>query len=135
MFSILLVSHGDIAREFINTCELIAGKQNNIEAISFYAGEDGEDFQEQLAAAAHRLYSEDGLLVLTDLYGATPCNLSIISLLNKYEGVEILSGLNLSMLLQAIMDRTDIRKSVNSILSAGWKGIIDVREQMLLHSK
>lgn len=134
MFNILLVSHGNLSKEFLNTCELITGKQKDIEAISLYEGESREDFGKKVLDAAERLYTEDGLLVLADLYGGTPCNMSVIELLNKYEKVEILSGLNLSMLLEVALNRSNLQESVNSIISSGKEGIIDVKKVMASQS-
>lgn len=132
MFSILLVSHGELAKEFLNTCEFIAGEQKNIAAVGLYPDESRECFQKKIADAAEGLHKEDGLLVLADLYGGSPCTVSILEFINKYEKVEILTGLNLSMLLEVIINRENMHEAVDSILATGKSGIINIRSQMLL---
>lgn len=132
MFGIILISHGELAAEFLNTCTLIAGVQKNIEAVGLYSDESREDMQSKLKAAADRLYTEEGLLILADLYGGTPCNAAILELLKNYEKIKILTGLNLSMLLEAVIHRENLREASALIKETGREGITDIMDCLYL---
>lgn len=129
MYNILIVSHGSIAKGFYDTAEMIMGEIENVKAIGIQPGESAEDFGGKIETLADEIYTDDGLLVLADLYGGTPCNVSILKLLNKYEKVQIISGLNLPILLEALGSRSfSLEKVTDNLIGIGENGILDINK-------
>lgn len=131
MINILLLSHGRLAEEFLNTIKLIMGEQQGVHALGLGVSESIEDFMNRIIAEYLKLNNNDGILVLTDLYGGTPTNAAIYGLLNKYNNMEILTGLNLPLLLEAVIKRNQPAVDlIDSLKKAGTEGIINIREVM-----
>lgn len=129
MYNILIVSHGSIARGFYDTAEMIMGEIENVRAVGIQPGESAEAFGEKIEALAEEIYTDDGLLVLADLYGGTPSNLSIMKLLNKYDNVQLISGINLPILLEALGSRVMPLEDVkDNLINIGKDGIIDINK-------
>lgn len=104
MIGIIICTHSNMAQGMLNSLEMIAGKQENITAISFQNGEDMMALSERIANSA-KTFSNDGLevIVFVDLYGASPFNASAVAFAN--EDVNIVTGVNLAMLLEVSMMR------------------------------
>lgn len=131
MINILLLSHGKLAEEFLNTIKLIMGEQQGVHAIGLDASESIENFMNRIINEYSKLNNSDEILVLTDLYGGTPTNAAIYGLLNKYNNLEILTGLNLPILLEAIIRRNQpVGELIEGLKKAGIEGIISIREVM-----
>lgn len=129
MINILLLSHGRLAEEFLNTAVLIIGMQQGICALGLGASEGMEDFKNRILNEYSKLSSSDEILVLTDLYGGTPTNAAIYGLLNKNNRVEIMTGLNLPILLEAIIKRNlPMAELLEGLKKTGAEGIINIRE-------
>lgn len=129
MYGILLLSHGDLAKEFLNTSRMILGDQEEVLALGLQPDESRESFEKKIIEACSKLYKKDGLLILTDLYGGTPTNAAIFSTLQRYEKLQILTGLNFSMLLEAIINRnTDVDAILERLKLAGIQGICNIKE-------
>lgn len=129
MFNILIVSHGSVAESFCGTAEMIMGEIENIRTAGIQPGVSSQEFGEKIEKLADEIYNDNGLLVLTDLYGGTPCNVSIMNLLNKYSKVQIISGLNLPILLEALGSRSSSLEEVtDKLIKVGKEGIIDVNK-------
>lgn len=131
MINILLLSHGNLAEEFLNTIKLIMGEQQGVHAIGLGASESIENFMNRVIDECSQLNNSDEILVLTDLYGGTPTNAAIYGILNKYSNLEILTGLNLPILLDAIIRRNQpVAELANNLKKTGTEGIISIREVM-----
>ena len=129
MFNILIVSHGNVAKGFYDTAEMIMGEIEGVRAAGIQPGEGNRDFGAKLEKLADEIYCDDGLLVLADLYGGTPCNVSIMNLLNKYDKVQIISGLNLPILLEALGSRSfSLEEAKDNLIDIGKNGIIDINK-------
>jgi mannose/fructose/sorbose-specific phosphotransferase system IIA component len=131
VINILLLSHGKLAEEFLNTIKLIMGNQQGIHALGLDESESIDNFKNRIMDECSKLYNVDGIIVLTDLYGGTPTNAAIYGLLSKYEKLEILTGINLPILLEAAVRRNQpVNELINSLKKAGPEGIISIREVM-----
>lgn len=131
MINILLLSHGKLAEEFLNTIKLIMGELQGVHAIGLGASEGIEDFMNRIVNEYSKINNSDEILVLTDLYGGTPTNAAIYGLLKRYENLEILTGINLPLLLEAIIRRNEpVIELISSLKKAGSEGIINIREVM-----
>ncbi len=104
MVGLVVAAHGRLADELVATAEQILGSLGAVETVSIEPGTSPETIRKQMRAAVHGLDSGEGVLVLADLFGGTPCKESLM--LCQKEHVEVLSGVNLPMLLKA----TSLRK-------------------------
>ena len=72
MIGIVIVSHSNIASEFLSVLEHIVGKQENIEAISIFPDDDVEKKRKEIIKAIKNVDQNKGVVVLTDMFGGTP---------------------------------------------------------------
>lgn len=98
MIGLVLVTHGRLAEEFVTAMEHVVGKQQRIAAISIGPEDDMEGRRADIAAAIADVRADNGVIVLTDLFGGTPSNLAI-SLMEPGK-VEVIAGINLPMLIR-----------------------------------
>ncbi|MCG6982007.1 MAG: PTS sugar transporter subunit IIA [Deltaproteobacteria bacterium] len=103
MVGILLITHKRLAEEFIATAELIVGKIETCVGLSLDPDLPVDDLRQQINQAMDEVNDGDGVIVLTDMFGGTPSNLSL-SFLNT-EGIEVVTGVNLPMLLKLAQSR------------------------------
>ena len=106
MIGILLVTHGEIGKSLIDCAAHILDKYPiSVESVAINSNNDLNSYSNIIAQKIQDLESGNGILIMTDIYGATPCNL-----LNKFiekDKVEVVTGINLPMLIKAISDRKD----------------------------
>lgn len=110
--------------------EHVVGPQSQLETISIGPDDDMEARRKEILDAVRRLDSGDGVILLTDMFGGTPSNLSI-SILDE-ANVEVIAGVNLPMLvrLASVRDDTPLAKAVDLAKDAGRK-YISVARQVL----
>ena len=110
MIGIIIVTHGNLALELKSAMEHILGIQKNIEIIPIKTDDDLEIKKSALEESIKKVDEENGVIILTDMFGGTPSNLAI-SLL-KIGKVEIISGVNLPMLIKLVglRDSNDLQK-------------------------
>lgn len=123
MIGLILVTHGQLAQEFIIAMEHVVGKQSAIKAVCIGPRDDMERRREEIAAAIEEVDSGQGVIILTDLFGGTPSNLSI-SLMEPGK-IEVIAGVNLPMLIRLAKARTSMsmRDAVEAASQAGRKYI------------
>ena len=98
MIGIVVVTHGQLARELVAAAEMIVGEIPNVTAVSIGWHESPDDAQREIADAIGRPESGKGTVVLTDMFGGTPSNLSMTFL--EKGRVEVVTGVNLPMLIR-----------------------------------
>lgn len=123
--ALLLMSHGNFAKAAIDSAELIVGKQTNFETLGVYTVDDVEVLKEEMLQKVSSLDISKGLVVLTDIIGGTPINLA--SQLLSQDGVIVVSGLNLPMLLEVLMNRGQQIDSVADVLKTAYDQGFSVR--------
>ena len=123
MIGLVLVTHGRLAAEFIAAMEHVVGPQPGVEAICIDADDDMEVRRADIAAAAGRVDTGRGVILLTDMFGGTPSNLAI-SLMGR-DNVEVIAGVNLPMLIRLASVRRDssVAAAVEAAQEAGRKYI------------
>ena len=123
MIGIVLVTHGNLAREFLAAMEHVVGKQEQARAISIGPDDDMEQRRADILAAAAEVDTGEGTILLTDMFGGTPSNLAI-SIIDRAK-VEVLAGVNLPMLIKlASVRRTEpLATAVTQARDAGKKYI------------
>ncbi|MDR3135613.1 MAG: PTS sugar transporter subunit IIA [Deltaproteobacteria bacterium] len=100
MIGIVIVTHGQFAAELLKSAEMIVGSQKNCQTVSVDLDINPDYISKKIEEAIKRQGTGDGVLVLTDMFGGTPSN---ISLSFHEEGVvEVLTGANLPMLIRAL---------------------------------
>ncbi len=122
MIGIVIVAHGGLAREYLATVEHVVGKQKDIIAISIEADHDRDQKQQEIMDAADAVDSGSGVVVVTDMFGGSPSNLSLRAC--APDDRRILYGANLPMLIKLAKSRhLPIGDAVRNALEAGRKYI------------
>jgi PTS system mannose-specific IIA component len=107
MTGIVLVTHSQLGEALIEATEFIIGKKpKNIVSVSIDLAESADKLREKIATGIKAVNRKKGVLILTDMFGGTPSNLSYSFL---EEGrVEVISGVNLPILLRAVTTRKEM---------------------------
>jgi mannose PTS system EIIA component len=98
MIGVLITTHGNLGSELIKAAELIRGSLKGIVHISVDQTKGVEDLKKEISTAIKKLDQGRGVLILTDLFGGTPSNISLSFM--KEGKVEVITGVNLPMLLK-----------------------------------
>jgi PTS system mannose-specific IIA component len=130
MIGIVLVTHGRLADELVSALEHIVGPQEGVATVCIRPDDDMEQRRRDILAAIERVGADGGAILLTDMFGGTPSNLSI-SVMNE-TGVEVIAGVNLPMMIQLARVRKthDLASAVSEAQEAGRK-YINVASQLL----
>ena len=127
MIGIVVVSHGRVAEELVNAARTIVGEIPGIAAVSIGWGDDvgvsGEAIRQAIVAVG-----EGDVLVLTDMFGGTPTNVSLPFLSPR---VEIVTGVNLPMLIKLTSVREGQLLEVARMVREQGKGAIYVASEIL----
>jgi len=103
MIGIVIVTHGLLAQEILKTAEFIIGSLEGCATVSIDGSKGPEATRQDISGAIESVSKGAGVLVLTDMFGGTPSNISLSFL---EEGrVEVLTGVNLPMLIKAVQVR------------------------------
>ncbi len=106
MIGIVIVTHGGLAREFLSVAEHVVGKQQQVAAISIGPEDDIERCRKDIIAAVTEVDKGSGVVILTDMFGGTPSNLSISVMVPGK--VEVIAGVNVPMLIKLISVRASL---------------------------
>src|SRR6266480_7752745 len=98
MFSGVGITHGQLAIELVNAAETIVGDLPQVTAVSIGWHDEVNDAREEIEQAIERVRGEEGVLLLTDMFGGTPSNLGMTFLAT--DRVEVITGVNLPMLIK-----------------------------------
>jgi mannose PTS system EIIA component len=104
MIGLLIVTHCDLGKEFLNAAEFIVGRMEAVEVISITQTSNSEKIRKMIEEKISILNKGKGVLILTDMFGGTPSNISLSFL--KDEMVEVLTGVNLPMVIAIAQNRT-----------------------------
>jgi PTS system mannose-specific IIA component len=123
MIGIVVVCHGNLAREFIAALEHIVGPQQNLCAVCIGAEDDMDARRRDILDCVAKVDGGAGVAVLTDMFGGTPSNLAL-SVMDQAH-VEVVAGVNLPMLvrLASIRANRTLSDAVASAQEAGRKYI------------
>ncbi len=119
----IIVSHGKLGEELLNSLTIILGEAVNIEAISIGWYDDVEESKRKINQSLRRVDQKNGVLIFTDMFGGTPSNLSFSFL--KEGQVEIITGVNLPMLIKFIsLQRSfNLKDVAKKVVEQGRKNI------------
>ncbi len=104
MIGIVIVTHNNLGTALLECAAFITGADApNAIAVSINLSEDPDKLRQKIQSAIKSIDCKNGVLLLTDMFGGTPSNLSYSFL--KEGQVEVLSGVNLPIVIKAINDR------------------------------
>ena len=134
MIGLILVTHGTLADEFVVAMEHVVGPQKQIATVCIGPRDDMEQRRKDIATAIKTVDDGEGVIILSDLFGGTPSNLSI-SLLDAGK-VEVIAGVNLPMLirLESARKNMSVSEAVAAARDAGRK-YISVASELLEASR
>lgn len=123
MIGIVLVTHGKLAEEFRRAVEHVVGPQRFIETVSIGPEDDMDQRRQDILEAAKLADDGHGVIILTDMFGGTPSNLSI-SVMDSGR-IEVIAGVNLPMLIKlaGIRGDNDMDRALAEASEAGRKYI------------
>ena len=116
MIGILVVTHGRLASELVTAAEMIVGEIPNVTAVSIGWHDDPDEAQEEIRNAIERVEGGQGTVVLTDMFGGTPSNLSLAFL--EKDRVEVITGVNLPMLIKLVSLREGEQVDLGTVAQA-----------------
>lgn len=102
---IVILTHGRAGEELVKSAEMILGKLKNVYVFSLLQGMQPESFKAEVENVLSK--SPEGTLVITDLFGGTPSNVSIM--LSREYKISVVTGLNIAMLIEADSKRSTLR--------------------------
>jgi PTS system mannose-specific IIA component len=117
------VTHGKLAQELLETTKIIVGKEmDHVIPITVGWNDDTADIHKTISSAIAKVDQGNGVLILTDMFGGTPSNISLSFLSEK---VEIITGVNLPMLIKIVnvADRYGLKELSQLIHEQGKKSI------------
>ena len=122
MIGIVIVAHGGLAREYLSAVEHVVGRQDGVRAISIEDDHDRSAKQAEICEAADAVDTGQGVVLVTDMFGGSPSNLSLPACAARNR--RILYGANLPMLIKLTKSRDlPLTEAVGLALEAGRKYI------------
>ena len=118
----MIVAHSGLAKEYLSAVEHVVGRQEGMQAITIEDDHDRAAKQREICAAADAVDHGDGVVVVTDMFGGSPSNLSLLAC--STGGRRIIYGANLPMLIKLAKSRDlAMPDAVSAALDAGRKYI------------
>ena len=111
---IILASHGPFAQGALECAQMLMGQQQDIKVISVLVDSNIDNLRQQMSESYQSLNKGDGVIILVDIMGGTPCNLAG-ELLIQHGDVLLFSGFNIPVLLEVLNNR---ERSLNDVKSA-----------------
>ena len=123
MIGVVVVTHGQLATELVNAAEMIVGDLPKFAAVSIGWHDDVNDAREDIEKAIDRVRGEEGVLMLTDMFGGTSSNLGMTFL--QKDRLEVITGVNLPMLIKLanLQSATDLRAVAQEMREHGRNAI------------
>ena len=124
MIGIVIVTHGQLGEALIEAAEFIlSNRPDGIESVSIDLSQNVDKLREKIATSIKKVKQKDGVIILTDMFGGTPSNLSY-SFLEEGQ-IEVISGVNLPILIQAanMREKMELAKLATNLEAFGKKSI------------
>jgi PTS system mannose-specific IIA component len=107
MIGLLIVTHCDLGKEFLKAAEFIVGHVEAADTVSIYQTLESEEILKSVEEKISSLNKGEGVIILTDMFGGTPSNISLSFL--QDDMVEVLTGVNLPMVIAIVQNRSDMK--------------------------
>ena len=130
MIGAIIVTHGSLGEEIIKSAEMIIGHQEKIKSVAIRPEDSEATIRENISKALNEVDEGKGVLILTDMFGGTPSNLSLCFF--EENRIEVVTGINLPMLIKFSTERRKgtLSEIVSTIKEYGQKHIL-VASQIL----
>jgi PTS system mannose-specific IIA component len=129
MVGIIIAAHVQLAEELLKAAEMITDRQlDNFKTVSINPSDHPEKARKKILAAVKSIDTGEGVLILVDMFGGTPSNLSL-SLLAEGK-IEIITGVNLPMIIEAAdkSQKETLAELVNVLSLSGREGVRSASE-------
>jgi PTS system mannose-specific IIA component len=129
MIGLVLVSHAGIAHELLESAEMIMGKIEGVEAVSINPDDQADRIRDSIEGAIKKV-DEGGVIIMTDMFGGTPSNMSLSFLQENH--IEVLTGVNLPMMIKFVADRSkfEVAELAEKLKQCGRESIIVAGEYL-----
>jgi len=133
MIGLVIVCHEDMGAELVKAAEMIVGRIEAVETVSVKQDSAPEMLRDAIQAAIRKVDRKKGVILFTDMFGGTPSNISLAFL---SDSVEVVSGVNLSMLIKFANHRDEkaLPELARLVQEAAQKSIV-IASQMLKGKK
>jgi len=133
MVGLVIVCHEDMGAELVKAAEMIVGKIDAVETVSVKQDSAPELLRDRIQGAIRTVNRKKGVMLLTDMFGGTPSNIALAFL---GDAVEVVSGVNLSMLIKFANHREEkeLPELAKLVQEAAQKSIV-IASQMLKGKK
>lgn len=133
MINLIIAAHGKLADGLKSNIELLMGKTHKLYSCCLFIEDDSDTFGEKIFSLIEENDDGDGTIIFVDIFGGTPCNQSINLLRrnhSKNNKLFCISGVNSSMLLQAVISRENysVQELYEICYQSGHEGIVKVNE-------
>jgi len=131
VIGIVVATHGKMSNGLLDAAKLIIGDNENMVALNLNLGDDVQKLSKQMLEAIDQLDHEDGVIIFTDLFGASPYNQATIATQSLDDDLKgktfVITGVNLPMLLEAINQKmmgASIRDAVDAVLETARTSVV-----------
>jgi len=133
MIGLVVVCHQDMGTELVKAAEMIVGKIEAVATVSVKQDSASEMLRDEIQAAIRKVDRKKGVMLFTDMFGGTPSNIALAFL---GDSVEVVSGVNLSMLIKFANHREEktLPELARLVQEAAQKSIV-IASQMLKGKK
>lgn len=128
MIGVIVVSHGRLAEALISSVQFLVGDLHSVKGISIWPRDRIKKIKDRIQKGMREVDDGDGVVILTDVLGGTPTNLSLSIL--EDEKVEVVTGVNMPMLLTLSSYRKgrSLREIGRLVKKSGRRSIILAKE-------
>ena len=135
MKGIVITSHGPMAQGILDTSKLFFGEQAQMVACCLNAEDNPDEFVDVLRKAVSYVDTGDGVIVFCDMLFGSPCYCMarIIGEDLNNDKIEVVTGVNLAMILQILAVRESSDVSIQDLLTSGNEGIADLKAVLKAH--
>ena len=132
MVGIVIVTHGNMAHGILESMQMITGEQAQVVPIILEEDKSPEDLSELIKHAIKQVDNGNGVLIMVDLFGATPFNVSARLYMESDHSLEVVTGLNLPMLVETVITRgeNDLNTVFEIAQNAGISGIKSIPDNL-----
>ena len=129
MKGIVITSHGPMAQGILETSKLFFGEQPQLKACCLFANDNPDEFVDVLKEAVAEVDTGNGVIVFCDMLFGSPCNCMARIIAEDLESdkVQVVTGVNLAMILQILSVREAADVSIEELLKSGTDGIADLK--------
>ncbi|MBE0577450.1 MAG: PTS sugar transporter [Desulfuromonadales bacterium] len=131
MIGVVVATHGNLGAELLVSTQMIIGPVRNARSVSINQDNSMEDIRDAIAAAIAEVGTDgNGVIIVTDMFGGTPANVSMTFL--EPQAVEVLTGVNLPMLLKFFnsQESLGLDELAGILKSYGQQSIIQASEYL-----